>query len=368
MLHMGPPTASPEDHMSPKTSSPPAYTTLASVPSTSTPIITSPPTSYPAVLVGRPTSSLSDIKPKVPPPVPPRGTPKPIRPGQTNGKGAKHLLYTNGNLVHDLLCLSLNSDDFYCSDKSVNSFVTSIDESDNLNQIFNQQNYTKSLGDPQFQQNFDNNESHYFMPSTKLKRFNKLFDLNVQIEEGAKKSPVKRSYSMNRKYSGNISKLNRHQSIPKRYKKLKRDLDHEKISKKLNENITEKTNKIQIEDERQNKPSTSQEYGTKVKSLKNIFDKSDLNTNKSKNYRSDHKTYLSPKFNAYFAGTSTYLEEQKRYGTIPKIIINASADESGLRNILSPQRNYVEVYNSKRSQKTTTYFDNDDVYDLGELV
>ncbi|KAI4456574.1 phosphatidylinositol-4-phosphate 5-kinase [Holotrichia oblita] len=65
-------------------------TAVAAVPaSTSTPL-SSPPTSYPAVLVGRHTSSsASEMKPKIPPPVPPRGTPK-IKKTGINGKGAQH--------------------------------------------------------------------------------------------------------------------------------------------------------------------------------------------------------------------------------------------------------------------------------------
>lgn len=62
--------------------SPPAYPV-----SSGTPILTSPPiSSYPAVLVGR---SSIESKPKVPPPVPPRGTPK-LKKGNVNGKGAMH--------------------------------------------------------------------------------------------------------------------------------------------------------------------------------------------------------------------------------------------------------------------------------------
>lgn len=67
--------------------SPPSY------PSTGTPLTSPPASSYPAVLVGR---SSSDSKPKVPPPVPPRGTPK-VKKGNVNGKGAKN--YNLGLLV-----------------------------------------------------------------------------------------------------------------------------------------------------------------------------------------------------------------------------------------------------------------------------
>ncbi|XP_022909784.1 phosphatidylinositol 4-phosphate 5-kinase type-1 alpha-like isoform X4 [Onthophagus taurus] len=62
--------------------SPPAVT---SAPTSSSTPLTSPPASYPAVLVGRHTSS-AEIKPKIPPPVPPRGTPK-VKKSGTNGKG-----------------------------------------------------------------------------------------------------------------------------------------------------------------------------------------------------------------------------------------------------------------------------------------
>ncbi|XP_072389138.1 phosphatidylinositol 4-phosphate 5-kinase type-1 sktl isoform X4 [Diabrotica undecimpunctata] len=74
--HSGSKTASQSEVNSTKTA-PPAY------PSSCTPIspassLTSPPSAYPAVLVGR---SSSESKGKVPPPVPPRGTPKVKRGG-----------------------------------------------------------------------------------------------------------------------------------------------------------------------------------------------------------------------------------------------------------------------------------------------
>ncbi|XP_017776740.1 PREDICTED: phosphatidylinositol 4-phosphate 5-kinase type-1 alpha isoform X4 [Nicrophorus vespilloides] len=61
--------------------SPPPNQTPTVVPSAT---ITSPPAAYPAVLVGRHTA---ESKPKIPPPVPPRGTPK-IKRGGINGKGS----------------------------------------------------------------------------------------------------------------------------------------------------------------------------------------------------------------------------------------------------------------------------------------
>ncbi|KAK4885946.1 hypothetical protein RN001_002217 [Aquatica leii] len=69
---------------------PAKVTSPSTVPSTimQTPIpLSSPPsTSYPSILVGRNTTNNSDHKPKVPPPVPPRGTPK-TKKGETNNKG-----------------------------------------------------------------------------------------------------------------------------------------------------------------------------------------------------------------------------------------------------------------------------------------
>ncbi|XP_015836679.1 phosphatidylinositol 4-phosphate 5-kinase type-1 alpha isoform X2 [Tribolium castaneum] len=59
--------------------SPPAYPS-----SVGTPLTSPPASSYPAVLVGR---SSTESKPKVPPPVPPRGTPKVKKGGNVNGKG-----------------------------------------------------------------------------------------------------------------------------------------------------------------------------------------------------------------------------------------------------------------------------------------
>lgn len=115
-------TASPDD---PKSSSPPGYTvsttTVSACCSPPTVGVTSPPpfaaqasggsgggqsvlvSSYPAVLVGR----SAEVKSKVPPPVPPRGTPKQKRGGGKGGPPAVYdLVATNGHLLHDLLCLS----------------------------------------------------------------------------------------------------------------------------------------------------------------------------------------------------------------------------------------------------------------------
>lgn len=52
--------------------------------------LTSPPAAYPSVLVGRHSAAGAEYKPKIPPPVPPRGTPKTKRGGSTavtNGRG-----------------------------------------------------------------------------------------------------------------------------------------------------------------------------------------------------------------------------------------------------------------------------------------
>lgn len=64
--------------------SPPSHQYPVTSPPSSTPL-TSPPAAYPAVLVGR---SNSELKAKVPPPVPPRGTPK-VKRVDSNGKGAQ---------------------------------------------------------------------------------------------------------------------------------------------------------------------------------------------------------------------------------------------------------------------------------------
>ncbi|XP_060536090.1 phosphatidylinositol 4-phosphate 5-kinase type-1 alpha-like isoform X3 [Cylas formicarius] len=64
-------------------SAPPSI--LTSPPYSSSTPVTSPPAAYPAILVGR--SASAETKPKIPPPVPPRGTPKTKR-SDPNGKGA----------------------------------------------------------------------------------------------------------------------------------------------------------------------------------------------------------------------------------------------------------------------------------------
>lgn len=351
-------TASPEDHISPKTISPPAYTTLATVPSTSTPVITSPPASYPAVLVGRPSSSLSEPKPKVPPPVPPRGTPKPQR---NNGKGAD-LLYTNGNLLHDLLCLSINSDSLYSSE----GFVTSIDESDNLNRIDDYSNFSKSL---EFNQN-------YLSSTKRLKRSDKSFDLNLRSNSVREKSPdlfdLSRHKTLPRNYKRNVnqekfSQLHNVDYITKSERKENlsqfHDVNYTTKSEKLSQfhdyiNKTEAKEKFsQLHDvnyitKSDKSVSERKEYGVKVKSLKSVFDKSE-------------SPKVNPKVGAYFIGTSSYLDERKRYENVPRIIISSS-DQTCLPNVLSPQRSYVEVYNSK-SPRTSRCFD-ESFKDLGDLV
>lgn len=79
--------------------SPPSHYPTSTVPSTSPPL-TSPPPAYPAVLVGR---SSSELKAKVPPPVPPRGTQK-VKRGESNGKGAHCLQIYVSNVarLHDV--------------------------------------------------------------------------------------------------------------------------------------------------------------------------------------------------------------------------------------------------------------------------
>ncbi|RZC32239.1 PIP5K domain containing protein [Asbolus verrucosus] len=75
---------SPTETIPAKISSP-SYPAVATS-HTGTPVTSPPASAYPAVLVGR---SNNESKPKVPPPVPPRGTPK-VKKGSVNGKGAKH--------------------------------------------------------------------------------------------------------------------------------------------------------------------------------------------------------------------------------------------------------------------------------------
>lgn len=86
-------TVSPTETVSPsqKISSPPSYSAVTA------PLTSPPASSYPAVLVGR---SANESKPKVPPPVPPRGTPKTKR-GGTNGKGATANANVCSDQMHD---------------------------------------------------------------------------------------------------------------------------------------------------------------------------------------------------------------------------------------------------------------------------
>lgn len=88
---------SPIDSLPPKVS-PPSYSTVITSQVT-TPLTSPPASSYPAVLVGR---SNNESKPKVPPPVPPRGTPKSKR-GGASGKGA------TGNVFSEMLEPKLSS-------------------------------------------------------------------------------------------------------------------------------------------------------------------------------------------------------------------------------------------------------------------
>lgn len=84
---MPPPDAvSPVETIPAKTSPPNSFPfpTVTSSASTHSPVTSPPASSYPAVLLGR---SSSESKPKVPPPVPPRGTPK-FKKSNINGKGA----------------------------------------------------------------------------------------------------------------------------------------------------------------------------------------------------------------------------------------------------------------------------------------
>lgn len=93
--------------------SPPSYSTVAGPAyqhhNNLTSPLTSPPfsSSYPAVLVGR---ANSESKPKIPPPVPPRGTPKVKRGGATTtttsvgkGDGSLHDVLRFPLLLHDAM-------------------------------------------------------------------------------------------------------------------------------------------------------------------------------------------------------------------------------------------------------------------------
>ncbi|XP_044747437.1 phosphatidylinositol 4-phosphate 5-kinase type-1 alpha isoform X6 [Coccinella septempunctata] len=75
---------SPLDSSAPTRTSPPGHYPPVTASTPHTPLTSPPVSSYPAILVGRPTA---ENKPKVPPPVPPRGTPKTKRGGIVVGKG-----------------------------------------------------------------------------------------------------------------------------------------------------------------------------------------------------------------------------------------------------------------------------------------
>lgn len=75
-------SVSPTENVPVKLSPPSTVPTSIHIP------LTSPPAAYPAVLVGRPSISCEN-KPKIPPPVPPRGTPK-VKKGGISAKGAQH--------------------------------------------------------------------------------------------------------------------------------------------------------------------------------------------------------------------------------------------------------------------------------------
>lgn len=77
------PVASPMDSSVPSKTSPPSHYPPITISTPHTPLTSPPASSYPAILVGRPTA---ENKPKVPPPVPPRGTPKTKR-GGISAKG-----------------------------------------------------------------------------------------------------------------------------------------------------------------------------------------------------------------------------------------------------------------------------------------
>lgn len=86
-------SASPTENVPAKMSPP------NSIPTTTTQSLTSPPAAYPIVLAGRPIQS-NENKPKIPPPVPPRGTPKAKKTG-INAKGAQHDDYESFMNSHD---------------------------------------------------------------------------------------------------------------------------------------------------------------------------------------------------------------------------------------------------------------------------
>lgn len=81
-----------------KVSSPTA--TPTTVTTTPAPLSSPPCSSYPSVLVGRHPSNNSEFnKPKVPPPVPPRGTPK-VKKSENYGKGDFQFEYSHGVSMH----------------------------------------------------------------------------------------------------------------------------------------------------------------------------------------------------------------------------------------------------------------------------
>lgn len=291
--------ASPEDTSSNKPTSPPAYTP-ATVPSTTTTVTSPPPTSYPSVLVGRPTSSLSETKPKIPPPVPPRGTPKAQRPAQTNGKGATIHLPTNGSLLHDLLCLSIKSDSLYTSESC-------LDDNEHFHRSF------EKLHDLRYCRSF----GEIGQPSTSRdvsKRTISLNEKHFHTCEERKKTKFMKQYSegepMNRKYFKGFKK---------------KTVDDTEVSKS--------------------------KYGRKVKTLRNMFDRTSA---------SDETipTYRKPKYNPNFIGGSSYVD--RRYENIPRIVISPSYET--VPHSYSPEKNFGHVvYYSK----TPPFPDSSD---LGDLV
>ncbi|KAL3287642.1 hypothetical protein HHI36_002111 [Cryptolaemus montrouzieri] len=108
--------ASPTDSSAPaKVSSPCQYPPVTST-TPHTPLTSPPASSYPAILVGRPTV---ENKPKVPPPVPPRGTPKTKR-GGIAGKGLhSHCFGHEKHASTPVVAVKASS---VCSSESYSSF------------------------------------------------------------------------------------------------------------------------------------------------------------------------------------------------------------------------------------------------------
>lgn len=368
--------------ISPKPISPPAYSTVP--PSSTTNTVTSPPaSSYPAVLVGRPTGP-SETKPKIPPPVPPRGTPKEGRPSQTNGKGA--MMPTNGSLLHDLLCLSLKSDnslyssteDCFCQSEScrynidyrsnsLNDFTNeSLEKYDNHDDLLNigLDNKSKKITTRTFSLK-ENDETkpktfkfykHHSVDEIKEiceKKISNLHEQFINFTQRNNSSPdLKNDINVeNNEYhpvtfddNGTMviydEDNNKNEETKGVKKKIKKNVRNNEAGDEISKNNNKKFNQTKHEPD---KPK----YGLHVKALKKKFDKSESsNTKKTQ----DFLRFYQPR-TANFIGMSSYTDTTQ-YRDIPRIIISPTSTNSNdsPSYTLSPKKRYgMEVYNSKKN-------------------